>query len=96
MRRPSGRRTRALAEPPKETSPPSTEEKMTQSNASELPRAYDPQQVEGRIYQSWLDGGYFTAAVDRGRKPFVIIQPPPNVTGSSTWVTRSEPQWRTR
>ena len=54
---------------------------MTQSNASELPRAYDPQQVEGRIYQSWLDGGYFTAAVDRGRKPFVIIQPPPNVTG---------------
>jgi valyl-tRNA synthetase len=54
---------------------------MTQSNPPELPRAYEPKQVEQRIYQSWLDGGYFTPAVDPAKKPFVIIQPPPNVTG---------------
>ena len=54
---------------------------MAQSNPPELPRAYEPGQVEQRIYQSWLDGGYFTPTIDRTKKPFVIIQPPPNVTG---------------
>ena len=47
----------------------------------ELPSAYDPPQVERRIYQRWLDGGYFAPKADPSKKPFVVIQPPPNVTG---------------
>ena len=47
----------------------------------ELPKIYDPTQVEGRIYDFWMDGGWFRA--DRGgdKKPFTIVMPPPNVTG---------------
>ena len=52
-----------------------------QPKATDLPTVYDPAKVEQRLYQSWLDGGYFTPAIDPDRKPFVIIQPPPNVTG---------------
>jgi valyl-tRNA synthetase len=51
------------------------------SGGGELPKAYDPRQVEGRIYQFWMDRGYFTPKIDPARKPFVIIMPPPNVTG---------------
>ncbi len=47
----------------------------------EMSKAYDPGQVEDRLYQFWLDGGYFTPKIDPARKPFVIIMPPPNVTG---------------
>ena len=47
----------------------------------ELPKAYNPKDVEERIYQFWLDGGYFTPKIEPGKKPFVIIMPPPNVTG---------------
>ena len=55
---------------------------MTQSKTlSEIPRAYEPQSVEKRIYDFWSDGGYFTPEVDREREPFTVIMPPPNVTG---------------
>ena len=54
---------------------------MASPTAQQLPSAYDPGQVERRIYRRWLDGGYFTPKVDRSKKPFVIIQPPPNLTG---------------
>ena len=55
---------------------------MTQTRAKgEIPKAYDPKAVERRIYDSWMEGGYFTPEVDPSRKPFVIIMPPPNVTG---------------
>jgi len=47
----------------------------------ELPKAYEPGKVEDRIYQFWLEKGYFTPKIDRNKKPFVIIMPPPNVTG---------------
>ena len=54
---------------------------MTQARArSEIPKAYDPKAVEQRIYDSWMEGGYFTPEIDRSRKPFVIIMPPFNVT----------------
>ena len=53
---------------------------MTQ-RLSEIPKAYDPQKVEGKWYQFWLEKGYFTPRIDRAKKPFVIIMPPPNVTG---------------
>jgi valyl-tRNA synthetase len=47
----------------------------------ELPKQYDPKQVEGKIYQMWLDGNYFHAQRDPNKKPFTIVIPPPNVTG---------------
>lgn len=49
--------------------------------AKELPKTYDPKQVESRIYKNWCDKGYFHAEVDKSKKPFTIVIPPPNVTG---------------
>ena len=50
----------------------------------ELAKAYEPQQVEDRLYQKWQDGGYFRANPKSGRKPYSIVMPPPNVTGKLT------------
>ncbi|MDO4812661.1 MAG: valine--tRNA ligase [Eubacteriales bacterium] len=47
----------------------------------ELPKVYEPQQVEGRIYQMWMDNDCFRAEPDPDKKPFSIVMPPPNVTG---------------
>ena len=47
----------------------------------ELPKVYEPQQVEGRIYQMWMDHDCFKAEPDPDKKPFSIVMPPPNVTG---------------
>src|SRR4030043_2216065 len=47
----------------------------------ELSKAYQPKLVESKWYQFWLDKGYFTPKIDPAKKPFVIIMPPPNVTG---------------
>ncbi len=49
--------------------------------ARELPKVYEPQQVENRIYEMWENGGYFKTRNDQSRKPFTIVMPPPNVTG---------------
>ena len=55
---------------------------MTETaHREDLPKAYEPGQVERRTYQFWLDKGYFTPRIDHARQPFVIIMPPPNVTG---------------
>ena len=55
---------------------------MTVSRSTpDIPKAYDPKAVEQRVYESWLQGGYFTPSIDRSRAPFVVIMPPPNVTG---------------
>ena len=47
----------------------------------ELDKLYDPAQVEDRIYQSWMEGGYFHTEADPNKKPYTIVMPPPNVTG---------------
>ena len=47
----------------------------------ELPKVYEPQQVESRIYEMWERGGYFRPANRAGAKSFTIVMPPPNVTG---------------
>ena len=47
----------------------------------ELPKVYEPQQVEGRICQMWMDHDCFKATPDPDKKPFSIVMPPPNVTG---------------
>ena len=49
--------------------------------ARELPKVYEPQQVESRIYNTWQEGGYFHAQVNENKKPYTIVMPPPNVTG---------------
>ena len=47
----------------------------------ELPKVYEPQQVENKIYQMWESKGYFRPGNDPDAKPFTIVMPPPNVTG---------------
>ena len=49
--------------------------------SKELAKTYDPKGLEDRIYQKWLDNKYFHAEVNRDKKPFTIVMPPPNVTG---------------
>ena len=48
----------------------------------ELASTFDPKELEGPLYQKWLDAGYFTADPDSTKLPFTIVIPPPNVTGS--------------
>jgi valyl-tRNA synthetase len=47
----------------------------------ELEKTYDPKGIEDRIYKNWEDKKYFHAEVDKTRKPFTIVIPPPNITG---------------
>ncbi|MBQ3986099.1 MAG: valine--tRNA ligase [Oscillospiraceae bacterium] len=47
----------------------------------ELPKVYDPKEVESKIYDMWMKNGYFHAERDDTKKPFSIVMPPPNVTG---------------
>ena len=47
----------------------------------ELPKVYEPQEVEGRIYEMWEKNGCFEGHRDPDKKPFTIVMPPPNVTG---------------
>ena len=47
----------------------------------ELSTTYDPKQTEEKLYQKWIDKGYFHAEVDKKKKPFTIVIPPPNITG---------------
>ena len=47
-----------------------------------IPTKYQPKKVEEKWYKYWLDKGYFHAEVDRKRKPFTVVIPPPNITGS--------------
>ncbi len=49
--------------------------------SKELAKTYDPKGIEDRLYQKWLEKKYFHAQVDRTKKPFTIVIPPPNITG---------------
>lgn len=49
--------------------------------SKELEKTYDPKGIEDRLYQKWLDKKYFHAEVDKKKKPFTIVIPPPNITG---------------
>ncbi|GAH56523.1 unnamed protein product, partial [marine sediment metagenome] len=51
------------------------------TNMSEIPKAYEPGKIEEKWYNFWLEQGYFTPKIDPSKKPFVVIMPPPNVTG---------------
>lgn len=61
---------------------------MCQNCSKELAKTYDPKSIEDRLYKKWEDNGYFHAEVDRSKKPFTIVMPPPNIPDSCTWGTR--------
>ena len=47
----------------------------------DMPKAYEPGKVEQKWYRFWLKKGYFTSKIDHEKEPFVIVMPPPNITG---------------
>lgn len=47
----------------------------------ELAKTYDPKEIEKRLYEKWCENRYFHAEVDRSKKPFTTVMPPPNITG---------------
>ena len=47
----------------------------------ELEKTYDPKKIERKLYDRWCENKYFHAEVDRSRKPFTTVMPPPNITG---------------
>ncbi|WP_346776482.1 valine--tRNA ligase [Streptomyces sp. HNM0574] len=49
---------------------------------ADLPTQYAPAEVEGKLYERWVDRGYFTADAKSEKQPYTIVIPPPNVTGS--------------
>lgn len=49
--------------------------------AKEMAKAYNPKEVEDKIYDFWQEGNYFHAEVDKDKKPYTIVMPPPNITG---------------
>src|SRR5262249_32855226 len=53
-----------------------------QRRLAQIPKAYDPQTTEQRLYQWWETNGYFRPRPNPDRRPFVISMPPPNVTGA--------------
>ena len=54
---------------------------MERKMSKNLEKNYDPSAIEERLYQKWLEKKYFHAEVDRSKKPFTIVMPPPNITG---------------
>ena len=53
---------------------------MEEKNIS-MSKTYDPKSFEDRIYQWWEEKKFFTPKVDKNKKPYTIIMPPPNITG---------------
>ncbi|MCI8774240.1 MAG: valine--tRNA ligase [Lachnospiraceae bacterium] len=49
--------------------------------SKELAKTYDPKSIEDRLYEKWMEKKYFHAEVDKTKKPFTIVIPPPNITG---------------
>ena len=47
-----------------------------------MKKVYDPKEFEDRIYGDWMEKGYFRPEVDKSKKPYTIVMPPPNVTGN--------------
>ncbi|MFD4029310.1 valine--tRNA ligase [Streptomyces sp. NPDC058637] len=52
------------------------------ASTPELPTQYAPAEVEGKLYERWVERGYFTADPESEKPPYTIVIPPPNVTGS--------------
>jgi valyl-tRNA synthetase len=59
-----------------------TENTQQPASPPELPTQYAPAEVEGQLYERWVERGYFEADAKSDKKPYTIVIPPPNVTGS--------------
>ena len=46
-----------------------------------LEKTYNPKEIEAKLYEKWCEEKYFHAEVDRSKKPFTTVMPPPNITG---------------
>lgn len=46
-----------------------------------LEKTYNPKEIEPKLYEKWCENKYFHAEVDRSKKPFTTVMPPPNITG---------------
>ena len=57
------------------------EERRNKTMGKELEKNYDPKAIENKLYEKWLNKKYFSAKVDKKKKPFTIVMPPPNITG---------------
>ncbi|MCL5030799.1 MAG: valine--tRNA ligase [Bacteroidetes bacterium] len=57
---------------------------MTEKNISEIPKAYNPSSVEDKWYKYWLEKNLFHSEVDKNKKSYTIVIPPPNITGILT------------
>ena len=49
--------------------------------SKQLEKTYNPKEIESKLYERWMEKKYFHAEVDRSKKPFTIVMPPPNITG---------------
>ena len=49
---------------------------------SELSKFYEPNKIENKIYDFWQNNGYFKAKIEKNKKPYTIVMPPPNITGN--------------
>ena len=49
--------------------------------SEQINKTYNPKEVEDRLYNRWVENGYFTPKADKSKEPFTIVIPPPNVTG---------------
>lgn len=54
---------------------------IKETTMKELEKTYNPSEIEGKLYQKWLDKKYFHAKPNPDKKPFTIVMPPPNITG---------------
>jgi len=57
---------------------------MSAKNFSDIPKAYDPAQVEDKWYKYWIDNDIFNSDIDETKKSYTIAIPPPNITGKLT------------
>ncbi len=65
----------------KETRKYNNEGKQEEKMSKKLEKTYNPKEIESKLYEKWCENKYFHAEVDRSRKPFTIVMPPPNITG---------------
>ena len=63
------------------TDKPKEQPEKISDNPNELPKTYEAKLVEKKWYEEWRKRGYFKASVKKGKKPYTIVIPPPNVTG---------------
>ena len=49
--------------------------------SKQLEKTYNPKEIESKLYDKWLEKKFYHAEVDRSKKPFTIVMPPPNITG---------------